>query len=220
MLKEEFAGGVRLPPQLRDPRVDVDEEIWILLQPAAHARQILGVVAKVSANERRGGVPRHHALELRQQLLARRKTPSEKQPVGMLVQLMPAFVLAIERREECRRVCRVNHDRPPMPGTHLPDGVERRIVNGHQRTVLAAHGKAQGLMNLQSLGAGLETCLQPCGFARTPAFAANALEVHLRKGEKAARMGLIEPLDGLAQPRAPATVEIHNCANARFIHLC
>ena len=49
-----------------------------------------------------------------------------EEPLGVLVQLVPALAEPVERREERAGVARVDLDRPLVAGADLPDRVELR----------------------------------------------------------------------------------------------
>ncbi len=61
-----------------------------------------------------------------------------KQPVRMLAEFMPAFVEAIQRREEGRRVGNMNHNGPVVLGAYLPDRIQLGIIDRHQLAVFVA----------------------------------------------------------------------------------
>ena len=134
----------------------------------------------------------------------------------MLVQLVPAFVVLVQRREERRRIGRVDHHRPLVLGTDLPDRVELRVVHRHQLAVLVANGQPQALVKLQPLGAGGKALLKPLRFALAPVVVVDAVEVDQREREEAAGVRLVERGERLLQPLAPAAVEIDDaCARRR-----
>ena len=93
ILQKKLASRVRLPAEFGNPGGNVDEQVGILIEPFRHGCQILGVVVEVGPEERRLGMPGDQANELGQQFLLGRIILAVKQPVGMLVQLVPALVV-------------------------------------------------------------------------------------------------------------------------------
>ena len=142
-----------------------------------------------------------------------------EEPVGVLVQLVPALVVAVQRREEGGRVGGVDHDRPLVLAADLPDRVELRVVDRHELAVLVAVAQPEGLVELQALGPGLEARLQPLGLALAPAASSMPVEVDQGEGEEPAGMGLVEGGEGLLEPVAPAAVEVDDRLHAGRVHL-
>ncbi len=118
---------------------NVDEQVGILIEPFRHGCQILGVVVEVGPEERRLGMPGDQANELGQQFLLGRIILAVKQPVGMLVQLVPALVVTIQGREERRRIGRVDHHGPMILGASLENRIEFVIVDFQQRAIFVAN---------------------------------------------------------------------------------
>ncbi len=58
-----------------------------------------------------------------------------EQPLGMLVQFMPALAEPVEWCEEGTGIARVDFDRPFVLGTDLPDRVELRVIDRHVAAV-------------------------------------------------------------------------------------
>ena len=142
-----------------------------------------------------------------------------EEPLGVLVELVPALVVPVERREEGAGVARVDLDRPLVPGADLPDRVELGVVDRQEAAVLVADAQAQRLVELQPLGPGLEALGQPRRLAVRPARLVDAGEVDEGVGEEPAGMGLVERGEGLLEPLAPAAVEVDRRAHAGRVHL-
>ena len=137
----------------------------------------------------------------------------------MLVQFVPALVEAIERREERGRIGRVDHDRPPVLGTQLQDRLELRIVDRHQPAILVAIAQPERLVELQSLGPGLEARFQPFGLALAPFVVVDAVEIDQREREEPTGMGFVERGERFLQPVAPAAVQVDDRPHAGRVHL-
>ena len=117
-----------------------------------------------------------HPQALGVQLGSIRKILAVKEPVGVVVQFMPALVLGIQRREKCARITCVNQDRAMVSAAKLPERVDPRIIDADQPATAVAMAQAEGLVDLQPLGASLETRLQPLELAIGPARLVDALE--------------------------------------------
>jgi hypothetical protein len=137
----------------------------------------------------------------------------------VLVQLVPALVITVERREEGAGVAGVDLDRAMVLGTEIPERVELGVIDGHEPAVLIAVTEAERLMNLQALGAGLETALQPLDLAVGPAGVVDALEIDEGVGQEPAGVSAIERIKGLLQSLVPATIKVHHGADAGRVHL-
>ena len=53
ILQEELSGRVGLASEFRDPRVDVDVHIRVLVQIGPDRREVFGIITEVSVDERR-----------------------------------------------------------------------------------------------------------------------------------------------------------------------
>src|SRR5690606_1435296 len=100
-----------------------------------------------------------------------------------------------------------------------PDRVEPRVVDPQQVAVLVTIRQAQRLVELQSLSPRLETLSQASRLSLAPAFLVEAAQVDQRKRQKAPRVRLVEGGKRFLEPLVPATVEIDDRADPRFIHL-
>ena len=169
----------------------------------------------MGAEERGLRVARDDAQPLGVQLGASGKILAVEEPVGVVVELMPALVLGVERREEGAWVGRVDHDRALVLAAQLPERIDLGIVDRDEAAVLVAMAQSQGLVDLQALGSGLETRLQPLQLAIGPARLVDAVEVDQREGQESARMGLVERLECLLEPPVPAAVQVDDRLDSR-----
>ncbi len=142
-----------------------------------------------------------------------------KEPVGVVVELVPPFVLAVQWSEERSRVGRVNHHRPLVLAAKLPERVDLGIVHGHEMTILVAMPEPQGFMNLQPLGPGSKPCLQPLELAIGPSGLLDPLEVDQGKCQESSRMGVVERGERFFQSLVPAAVEVDHRPHPGGIHL-
>ena len=111
ILEEELPRGIRLTSQLGNPSVKIDIEIWQAIEPRRYGREVFDVVTKMRTDEGGGRVPFHDANILRQQFFSLGELLPIEQPIRMFIQFMPTFVVPIQRRKECGRIGRVDHDR-------------------------------------------------------------------------------------------------------------
>ena len=79
-------------------------------------------------------------------------------PVGVGVQLVPTLVAGVERVEEGHRVGDMDHHRQVERAGRGPQRVEPRIIDRHQPAMLIAHVQAEGLPDLEPLGAARGLC--------------------------------------------------------------
>ena len=189
------------------------------VEPSPDLGEVFAIVGHVGADERRLGVAGDHPDPLGVQLGALGVVFAVEEPLGMLVQLVPALAEPVERREERAGVARVDLDRPLVTGADFPDRVELGIIDRYESAVLVAGAEAQRLVELQALGAGLEALAQPRGLAIRPARLVDTVEVDEGVGEESAGVGVVEGGDRLLEPRSPAAVEVNRGANARRVHL-
>lgn len=59
VLDKELAGGIGLPAQLCRTRADVNVKVYVLVEPAAYLRKVLGALADVGAEIPLGQSPEH-----------------------------------------------------------------------------------------------------------------------------------------------------------------
>ena len=142
-----------------------------------------------------------------------------EEPLGMLVQLMPAFVESVERREEGARVSGMDFDRSLVSGTDFPDRVELGVIDRQEPAILVADAQAQRFVKLEALGPGLEARAQPRGFTIRPAWLVDSGKVDQGISEESAGVGVVEGGEGLLQSLSPTAVQIDDRADASRIHL-
>ena len=102
--------------EFRDPGVEIDKQVGIAVELASHRFEVLGVVAEVGADEGGSRVPRDRPFEGVENLLTGGELFAKEEPVGVLVQLVPAFIEAVEGGEEGGRIGDVDHDGLPEIG--------------------------------------------------------------------------------------------------------
>ena len=219
VLEEESTRRVGLPAQLRNPRVDINEHVWVEVEPAADGGKVFAVIREVGANERRLRVASDDSVPLRMQLVAFRELRIGEEPVRVLVQLVPALIVAIQWSEERAGVGGVNLDGPFVFRADLPDCVELGVVHGDVAAVSIAMTEAERLVELQALGPRAKAGFESLGLAIGPAWVINALEIDEGVGEEPAGVGLVEGGEGLLETIIPAAVQVDGGPYSGGVHL-
>ncbi len=150
----------------------------------------------------------------------RRKRRAEKLPIGMALQLFPAFVRFIQRIEKRHRISHVDHHGPIEFRRRLPDGIEPRIVDLHQFAMMIAHVQSERLPDLQTLRAPLRLLAQTLRrpLRKPIALLGPCVPIHAAKDGEAIGRGLLEMIEMfLKQFFAPPAVEIDVLRHAGFI---
>ncbi len=111
MFEHETAGGIGLAAELADAGADVHVEIGAGFQQLAHPGQVLGVAANMSTDEGGARVATDQGGQAVQDGLEGRVRWAGEMPIGMVVQLFPAFIGSIQRIKKGYRVGDVDHDR-------------------------------------------------------------------------------------------------------------
>ena len=112
VFQEEPAGRVGLAAQFGDAGVDINVHVRVGVEPAPDLGEVFAVVGHVGADERRVRMAGDRPDPLGVQLGALGEILAVEEPLGVLVQLVPALAEAVERREERTGIARVDLDRP------------------------------------------------------------------------------------------------------------
>jgi hypothetical protein len=149
---EETPGCIRLPTELRDARADVHVQVRTPIEQLAHPREILGVRGDVSSDERGLGMARHEVGHPSEDGRESGIPRARKVPIGVLFELLPPFVLCVERLEERHRIGHVDHHGQPQLGRRRPENVETRIVDPRERSSVVFHLEPERLPDLEPFG--------------------------------------------------------------------
>ncbi len=217
---EELPRSARLAAQLPDARPQLHGHVGELVEGGGHEGQVLGVVAHVEGHEGRLGVAREHAVAgLHDRPVAGKVLPVER-PVGVVSELVPALVRAVDGQEERLGVGDVDEDGQAVGRARLPHRVEAWIVHLHQ----GAFGdplpqeEPEGLEDLEPPGPRpgrlLDRVRLDLRIARVQQLPVRGLGA----GEEAARVGLVEGRDRPREPLPGAAGQIQHRADALPVH--
>ena len=140
-------------------------------------------------------------------------------PIGVAMELFPALVEAVERLEEGDGIGDADHHRQTQFGGGGPEGVEARVVDGHQATVRVAHAQPERFPDLQAARPDRRRLAQAArlGLAES-AIDGDVGVVDTSEDGEALGVGILVAGDLGPEHVAPLAVEIDDRLHAGLVH--
>ena len=159
-------------------------------------------------------VARRHELRVAREVL-----PVEG-PVGVVPELVPPLVRAVDGEEEGLGIRDVDVDGQAVSGARLPHRVEPPVVHLDERPLPAvlAEVEAEGLQDLEALRPRPGRLLDRVGLELREARVRPLAPHRLRAGVEAARVRLVEGGDRLLEALAEAARQVDGRAHSRPVH--
>lgn len=117
--------------------------------------EVFWPVGHVQSDEGRVWVFFDDVVALVKQSLLGRKRRAVEAPAGILHQLFVAFVVFVGWCKERLRIGHMDGNRDAKAATLFPDGIDPRIIDGHQLSRFIFYAQPQVLQNFQSAAAAL-----------------------------------------------------------------
>ena len=199
---------------------ELDGEVREAVERLGHERQVLGVVAHVQAHEERLRVAREDAIPRLHDLPVAREVLPVEGPVGVVPELVPALVRAVDGEEEGLGVRDVDVDGQAVRRAGLPHRVEAPVVDLDERPLAAvlAEVEAEGLQDLQARRSRLGRLLDGVGLELREARVRERAPHRLRAGVEAAGVRAVEGGDRLPEAVAEAAGQVDDGLHALAVH--
>src|SRR5688572_27328427 len=137
-----------MPPDFAHPRRGVNVEIRAAIQHRGHEAIVFRIIPEMHADKSSFRMAHQYIYHLGEQFLARRELVAVKAPLRVNFQLGIAFVVRGRRAKKRGRIAYMKPDRHPKLAALSPNGVEARVIEAKELSLLVLVPETQCLVTL------------------------------------------------------------------------